>query len=29
MAGQVTENYFRLSLGLSFNERWFMKWRAE
>ena len=28
-AGQVTENYFRFCIGLSFNERWFMKWKAE
>lgn len=29
ISGMVTENYFRISLGLSFNERWFMKWKAE
>lgn len=28
-AGMVTENYFRFCIGLSFNERWFMKWKAE
>lgn len=27
--GQVTENYFRLCLGITFNERWFMKWKVE
>lgn len=27
--GQITENYFRLCLGISFNERWFMKWKVE
>ncbi len=29
MAGMITERYIRLSLGLSFNERWFMKWKVE
>lgn len=29
VAGQIKENYFRLTIGLSFNERWFMKWLAE
>lgn len=29
MAGMITENYIRLSIGISFNERWFMKWKAE
>lgn len=28
-AGMIKENYFRLSIGLTFNERWFMKWKAE
>lgn len=28
-AGMITENYFRLCIGLSFNERWFMKWKVE
>lgn len=28
-AGLITENYFRICLGLSFNERWFMKWKVE
>lgn len=28
-AGMITENYFRISLGITFNERWFMKWKAE
>lgn len=27
--GLITENYFRICLGLSFNERWFMKWKVE
>lgn len=29
VAGMITENYIRLSIGLAFNERWFMKWKAE
>lgn len=29
MPGQLTENYFRVSLGISFNERWFMKWKVQ
>ena len=28
-SGMITENYFRISIGLSFNERWFMKWKVE
>ena len=28
-AGMITENYLRISIGLSFNEKWFMKWKAE
>ena len=28
-AGMIKENYFRLCIGLSFNERWFMKWKVE
>ena len=28
-AGMITENYLRLCIGLSFNERWFMKWKVE
>lgn len=27
--GQIAENYFRISIGLSFNENWFAKWRVE
>lgn len=27
--GQLTENYFRLNLGISFNERWFQKWKVQ
>ena len=25
----LEENYLRLSIGLTFNERWFAKWRVE
>ncbi len=25
--GLITENYFMLHLGITFNERWFMKWK--
>lgn len=27
--GFVTENTFRINIGLTFNERWFAKWRVE
>lgn len=27
--GLITENTFRLNLGITFNERWFMKWKLE
>ncbi len=26
-AGMIKENYFMLHLGVTFNERWFMKWK--
>lgn len=29
MAGMITENYLRVCIGLSFNEKWFMKWKVE
>lgn len=29
VVGQITENYFRISIGLSFNQRWFMKWKVD
>lgn len=29
MAGMITENYVCLNIGITFNERWFMKWKAE
>ena len=25
----VTENMFRINIGITFNERWFMKWKVE
>ena len=28
-AGLITENYIRLSIGLTFNESWFMKWKVK
>lgn len=28
-AGMISENYLRFCIGLSFNERWFMKWKVE
>lgn len=27
--GLLTENTFRLNIGLTFNERWFMKWKVD
>jgi hypothetical protein len=27
--GMITENYLRLSIGLSFDEGWFDKWRVQ
>ena len=27
--GMIVENYIRLSVGISFNERWFMKWKVD
>ena len=27
--GMLEENYLRLNIGLTFNDRWFMKWRVE
>lgn len=29
VSGMISETYLRLNLGISFNERWFMKWRVE
>lgn len=28
-SSMITENYLRLCIGISFNERWFMKWKVE
>ena len=25
----LTENTFRINIGLTFNERWFAKWKVE
>lgn len=27
--GMLTENTFRINVGLTFNERWFMKWKVD
>lgn len=27
--GMLEENYLRLNIGLTFNERWFMKWKVD
>ena len=27
--GLITENTFRINIGMTFNERWFMKWKVE
>lgn len=27
--GLIKENYLRLNIGITFNERWFMKWKVE
>lgn len=27
--GMITENTFRINIGLTFNERWFIKWKVE
>lgn len=29
LASMIKENYIRFCIGLSFSERWFMKWKAE
>ncbi len=29
VVGMIKENYLRLSIGLTFNERWFMKWKVD
>ena len=25
----ITENMFRINIGITFNERWFAKWKVE
>ena len=25
----ITENMFRINIGITFNERWFEKWKVE
>ena len=25
----ITENTFRINIGITFNERWFMKWKVD
>jgi hypothetical protein len=27
--GMLEENYLRINIGLTFNDRWFMKWKVE
>ena len=27
--GLLTENTFRINIGITFNERWFMKWKVD
>ena len=27
--GLMEENYLRINIGLTFNERWFMKWKVD
>jgi len=29
VSGLIQENTFRINIGLTFNERWFMKWKVE
>ena len=29
MKGMLEENYLRINVGLTFNERWFMKWKVD
>ena len=29
VAGMLEENYLRVNIGLTFNERWFMKWKVD
>ena len=27
--GLISENIFRINIGLTFNEKWFQKWKVE
>ena len=27
--GLLNENTFRINIGITFNERWFMKWKVD
>ena len=29
IAGMLEENYLKINIGLTFNERWFMKWKVD
>lgn len=29
LSTMITENYLRLNIGITFNERWFMKWKIQ
>ena len=29
VAGMLEENYLKINIGLTFNERWFMKWKVD
>ena len=29
VSGMLEENYLRINIGLTFNERWFMKWKVD
>ena len=29
MKGMLEETYLRINIGLTFNERWFMKWKVD
>ena len=28
-SSMITEDYYRLNIGITFNERWFMKWKVQ
>lgn len=29
VSSMITENYFRINIGLTFSESWFMKWKFQ